>query len=50
MSRYLVDMETITLVQFGHATVIRNLTAHADTDIGATLMSAGLSTSRVRPA
>jgi tRNA(fMet)-specific endonuclease VapC len=32
MSRYLLDTETITLVQFGHAMVIRNLTAHADTD------------------
>src|SRR5438309_1543937 len=33
MSRFLLDTDTITLVQFGHGIIIRNLAAHADTDI-----------------
>ena len=33
MSRYLLDTDTITLIQFGHATAIRNLGAHADADV-----------------
>jgi hypothetical protein len=32
MSRYLLDTDTITLLQFGHA-VVRNIAAHTDTDI-----------------
>lgn len=33
MSQYLLDTDTITLVQFGHAVVLRNLAAHPDTEI-----------------
>jgi hypothetical protein len=33
MSRYLLDTDTMTLIQFGHVTVIRNLRRHADTDV-----------------
>ncbi len=33
MSRYLLDTETITLAQFGHAVVFRNVAAHPATDI-----------------
>jgi hypothetical protein len=33
MSRYLLDTETITLVQFGHAAVVRHLAAHPDSDV-----------------
>jgi tRNA(fMet)-specific endonuclease VapC len=33
MSRYLLDTETITLLQFGHAAVVRNLAAHPDANV-----------------
>ena len=33
MSRYLLDTDTITLLQFGHATVVRNVAARPNTDI-----------------
>jgi tRNA(fMet)-specific endonuclease VapC len=33
MSRYLLDTDSITLIQFGHAIVIRKLAAHPDTEI-----------------
>ena len=33
MSRYLVDTDTITLIQFGHSAAVRNLASHADTDV-----------------
>lgn len=33
MSRYLLDTDTITLIQFGHAAAVRNLAAHTDADV-----------------
>ena len=39
MSRYLLDTDTITLTQFGHAAVIRNLSTHADSDIALSVIS-----------
>jgi hypothetical protein len=30
MSRYLLDTDTLTLIQFGHAAAVQNLAAHAD--------------------
>ena len=33
MSQYLLDTETVTLLQFGHAAVVRNVAAHAKADI-----------------
>ena len=39
MSRYLLDTDTITLIQFGHAGVIRNLATHADADIALSAIS-----------
>jgi hypothetical protein len=39
MSRYLLDTETITLLQFGHAAVVRNVAAHPDTDIVLSVVS-----------
>jgi tRNA(fMet)-specific endonuclease VapC len=33
MSRYLLDTDTVTLMQFGHSVVIRNLAVHADTEV-----------------
>lgn len=29
MSRYLLDTDTLTLIQFGHAAAVQNLAAHA---------------------
>jgi tRNA(fMet)-specific endonuclease VapC len=39
MSRYLLDTDIITLIQFGHATVIRNLGAHVDLDVALSALS-----------
>jgi tRNA(fMet)-specific endonuclease VapC len=39
MSRYLLDTDTITLIQFGHAAVIRNLATHADSEIALSAIS-----------
>jgi tRNA(fMet)-specific endonuclease VapC len=39
MSRYLLDTDTITLIQFGHATAVRNLSAHADADVALSAVS-----------
>jgi len=33
MSRYLLDTDTLTLVQFGHAAAVHNLAAHADSEV-----------------
>src|SRR5690349_4483332 len=33
MSGYLLDTDTITLAQFGHATVVANLASHSAADI-----------------
>jgi tRNA(fMet)-specific endonuclease VapC len=39
MSRYLLDTDTITLVQFGHATVVQHLAAQADADVALSAIS-----------
>lgn len=39
MSRYLLDTDIITLIQFGHAAAVRNLSAHADTDVVLSVIS-----------
>jgi tRNA(fMet)-specific endonuclease VapC len=33
MIRYLLDTDTLTLIQFGHAVAVRNLAAHADSEV-----------------
>lgn len=33
MSRYLLDTDTLTLIQFGHAAAVNNLAAHADSEV-----------------
>src|SRR5262245_18367942 len=30
MSRFLLDTDTVSLIQFGHVTAVRNLSAHPD--------------------
>jgi len=39
MSTHLLDTDTLTLVQFGHAAVVRRLSAHADADIALSAIS-----------
>lgn len=39
MSRYLLDTDTLTLIQFGHATLVKNLAAHPDADIALAALS-----------
>jgi hypothetical protein len=39
MSTYLLDTDTITLVQFGHAAAVHNLAAHADADVALAAVS-----------
>lgn len=39
MSRYLLDTDTITLAQFGHAAVVGQLGKQADADITLPVMS-----------
>lgn len=39
MSRFLLDTDTITLAQFGHATVVATLTHHAMADIAIPVIS-----------
>jgi tRNA(fMet)-specific endonuclease VapC len=39
MSGFLLDTDTITLAQFGHATVIANLSSHPITDIALPVIS-----------
>lgn len=39
MSTYLLDTDTITLIQFGHATAVRRLSAHADADVALSAVS-----------
>ena len=39
MSRFLPDTDTITLAQFGHATVIGHLASHPDADIALPVIS-----------
>jgi tRNA(fMet)-specific endonuclease VapC len=39
MSRYLLDTDTLSLVQFGHATAVRRLAARADPDIALSAIS-----------
>ncbi len=39
MSRYLLDTDTITLAQFGHSAVVRNLAAHAAAEVALSALS-----------
>ena len=39
MSRYLLDTDTITLIQFGHATAVRHIAARADADVAVSVLS-----------
>jgi tRNA(fMet)-specific endonuclease VapC len=39
MSRYLLDTDTLTLAQFGHAAVVANLTGQADADVALPILS-----------
>jgi tRNA(fMet)-specific endonuclease VapC len=39
MSRYLIDTDIITLIQFGHATAVRRLSTQADADIALSAVS-----------
>ena len=39
MSRYLLDTDIITLIQFGHATAVRRLSAQADADVALSAIS-----------
>jgi tRNA(fMet)-specific endonuclease VapC len=39
MSRFLLDTDTITLIQFGHAAVVRRLAAHSDADVALSAVS-----------
>jgi tRNA(fMet)-specific endonuclease VapC len=39
MSRFLLDTDTLTLIQFGHPMVTQRLAIHADTDIAVGILS-----------
>jgi tRNA(fMet)-specific endonuclease VapC len=39
MSRYLLDTDIITLIQFGHATAVRRLSAQNDADVALSAIS-----------
>jgi tRNA(fMet)-specific endonuclease VapC len=39
MSRFLLDTDTVTLAQFGHAAVVANLTSHSASDVSLSVIS-----------